>query len=166
MIDADRIAPRLYQGSAPPLGTELRRAGFDMLVLMAEEHQPDARAFDGIAVVHGPIDDAELTELEWQHVVRAARIVARRHQSGGRILVTCMAGLNRSGITTALALHLLTGCSGKDAVKIVQARRDFALGNKSFVRRLAKIPPTLLARSDYHTSGNLIGALARADALR
>lgn len=140
-IDATRILPRLYQGSIPPTGATLRRAGFGALVLAAEEHQPSARHFPGLYVLHAPLDDHEypLTGQEWTQIATAAEFAAVGVRKGMRVLVTCQAGLNRSGIITAMAVMMLTGCSGDQAVRLVQSRREDALCNSSFAAQLSNL---------------------------
>lgn len=144
-LDITEIAPRLWQGSAPPPGGEVKRAGFDLLVLAAYEYQPQASVFGGIHVIHAPMDDSKLTGKKWLQVVSAARTVYKRVAAGGTVLVTCAAGRNRSGIITAVALHLLTGKSGIHVVRRIQALRKDALTNGSFVQRLVQLRATTLS---------------------
>jgi protein-tyrosine phosphatase len=140
-IDASRVLPRLYQGACPPTGRALHVAGFDALVLCAEEYQPDSCAFPGVAVMHCPLDDHlhPLSRKEWVQIVSAAKFVVASCARGARVLVTCQAGLNRSGIVTAVAVMMLTNCSGKEAVELVQRRRQWALCNSSFEAQLLRL---------------------------
>ena len=109
--DFDHIVDNLYQGAAPPFGDAVAKLGFDTLVLCAKENQRED-LYPGIEVVLAPGDDDVRVERmmrdlpTWQ---QAAQIVAERVASGKKVLVTCMAGLNRSGMVTALALHQITG---------------------------------------------------------
>jgi len=141
-IDASEIAPGLYQGSEPPRGHALRHCGFDTLVLAAEEIQPGSVDFPGVTVVHAPNNDdgSPITKGQWQTAVQAAELVARRVRGGERVLVTCAAGRNRSGLVSALALHMLTGISGAEAARIVKARRPNALTNRWFMAALFRVP--------------------------
>ena len=135
MIDATRIGDNIHQGSAttPELAAA---AGFTMLVLCAQEHQPVAHPGCSIKVVHCPMDDAVLTAEEWKRAVRAAREVASHMMRGGRALVTCFAGRNRSGLVTALALNIATGAPYPGIIKHIRNRREGALTNRSFVEAL------------------------------
>lgn len=132
--DFDHIVDNLYQGAAPPFGDAVAKLGFDTLVLCAKENQRED-LYPGIEIVLAPGDDDVRVERmmrdlpTWQ---QAAQIVAERVASGKKVLVTCMAGLNRSGMVTALALHQITGWSGKDIVEHIQASRDMALCNDTF----------------------------------
>lgn len=135
-IDASRIVSRVYQGAAPPPGNQVRRCGFSLLVLCAEEYQPPGELFDGVQVLHVPLDDAELSAAEWQRAAKGARAVCKHVMGKGRALVTCMAGRNRSGLVTAMTLRLLTGAKGDAIVDHIQRRRAHALTNRSFVQAL------------------------------
>jgi hypothetical protein len=137
-FDADRLAPKLYQGSAPPPGPELRARGFDVLVLAAEEIQPPSWAFPGVQVIHAPSDDGEIIPERSAHA--AAQEVARALKQGKRALVTCAMGLNRSGIISALALWYATGRPGHECVALVQRKRRSALCNHWFVEYLSALP--------------------------
>jgi protein-tyrosine phosphatase len=143
-LDATKIAPKIYQGSMPPPGTHVRACGFDVLVLMAETHEytdeggyvPGNVSFPGVKVIHAPIDDGVLSESEWTEAIAAATQTARYVRKGARVLITCRMGRNRSGLVTALTLHMLTRKSGGQIVKHVQMMRSGALTNRSFVRAL------------------------------
>jgi protein-tyrosine phosphatase len=61
-------------------------------------------------------------------------LVVDRVKAGRNVLVTCMAGQNRSGIVTAMALCKLTGASGQECVDHVSRTRPFALNNRTFAQ--------------------------------
>ena len=128
--------PRLWQGGAPPTGPRVRRAGFDRLVLCAEEYQPEAERFEGVAVFHAPNDDTfQLTQLQWHGARRASLEVADALRRGEKVLVTCAAGLNRSGLVSAMAMLRLAGTAAdaEAVVAQIQERRFMALCNDAFV---------------------------------
>lgn len=141
MIDADEVCPGLWQGSVPPKGTELRQAGFNLLVLCAYEHQQPTMDFPGVSLLRIPLDDvsdAVSDRVLLAHVLPVAHAVAGMVMDGMKALVTCHMGLNRSGLIVGLALRELTGWSGEDRVaRIRAARGPFALGNSQF-RRLVE----------------------------
>lgn len=136
--DFDPIIQNLFQGAAPPYGETVAKLGFDTLVLCAKENQRED-LYPGVEVVLAPgDDDARVNRMmrdlpTWQ---QAAQIVAERVAAGKKVLVTCMAGLNRSGMVTGLALHQITGWSGADVVEHIQAARDMALCNDTFAEYL------------------------------
>ena len=145
-IDANEVVPGLWQGSVPPQGGALRRAGFQAVILCAREHQPSGSLFRGIRVFRAPLDDDPkgLTAREIDTWLAAASKVALLVRGGtrlgSRVLVTCQAGLNRSGIVVAQALKL-NGHSAEDAIAAVRrARGDWALCNEAFVKAL-RAPP-------------------------
>ena len=141
LLKASRILPGLYQGPKPPTGPLLRRLGFRLLVLCANEYQPAAPLFEGVRVIHAPNDDGpSMTQEQEQRVKAAAIEVAKAIRARQRVLVTCRMGHNRSGLVTAAALHLLTGRSGRTCAAYVQAARPGALRNPYFVGELAKLP--------------------------
>ena len=131
----------LAQGGQPATGRPSR--DFDVLVLAAEKYQPARLMFaPRTRVVYAPIDDAELTMREAYTAEIASAIVADALRAGRSVLSTCMAGRNRSGLVSALALTKLHGWSGAYAADRVRATRPNALTNPSFLRYLAAIPGT------------------------
>ncbi len=147
---AHEVYPRMWQGSAPPIGNFVRGRGFTHLALCAMEYQvgPPEEAFPGVTVFYAPNDDA-FDGIGWalaKGVVETARKVATAVHAGGRVLVTCREGKNRSGIVSALAIVMLTGNPGFECAKIVQESRPRALRNPAFLDMLGGIPahPELL----------------------
>lgn len=136
--DVNKIVSNLYQGAAPPLGNFVAERGFKTLVLAAVENQDDS-LYPGVEVIKAPgeDDDTDLsifndTLPSW---ILAGRAVAKRVAAGDKVIVTCMAGLNRSGFITAIALrHLYKEWSGKQIVEHIQSRRRYALCNQLFER--------------------------------
>jgi protein-tyrosine phosphatase len=139
-LDANEIAPGLYQGSFPEDGTSLR--GFQVLVLCAEELQPRSAEFPHVnEVIHAPLDDGKLDEEQVGVALRAAQRVAGHLRARRRVLVTCAMGRNRSGLVCALALLILCpSMEGETAVKRIRSRRCGALVNPYFVDFLSRLP--------------------------
>jgi protein-tyrosine phosphatase len=146
MLKATRIASGMYQGPCPLSTDQVRAHRFTVLAFCAMEIQPmlPAHLQRGLAVLYVPLNDnpnEPMTDAEWELARDAGKEVARLTALGDRSLVTCAAGLNRSGIVNAVALHYRFGCSGAEAVAQIRATRGAAaLGNPSFVQRLAKLP--------------------------
>jgi hypothetical protein len=145
-VECSRVAPALWQGSAPPLTAVTGRAlPFDLVVLCAEEYQagglagPDRPFGRRARVMRVPLDDShtsrDVSSSRVALAVSAARAIARLYRTGGaRILVTCMQGRNRSGLVTALTLVEM-GFQAKDAIGHVRhARGPSALSNPRFVK--------------------------------
>jgi len=135
-IDATKIAPRLYQGSAPPIGKAVAQCGFDVLVLAAIEYQPPDELFPGAVVLRAPIDDAPIDRSSWRIALTAANRVASAVRKGQRVLVTCNMGMNRSGLIVALSIHILTGQDSKNVVQHIKRMRRGSLSNRSFVQAI------------------------------
>lgn len=137
--EASHIIGTLYQGDRPPLGADL--TDFDLLVLCAQEWQPRVRdgTFIGVGeVYHCPLDDAgwrPLDPCEIAAITTAAKTVAMYLRANKKVLVTCAAGLNRSGVVSAMAMRMAYGVTPPRAIMLVRhARGQFALSNASFVR--------------------------------
>jgi protein-tyrosine phosphatase len=85
-----------------------------------------------------PMEDDDRVD---PRVVDVAAFVAALLRSGGRVLVHCTEGLNRSGVVVARALIDL-GWSSADAIELVRLRRGptedgfLALANPHFVEWL------------------------------
>lgn len=141
-IDATRIVPHLWQGAKPPEGWAVSDAGFDILVLCAKERQKGK--YEGVAVYYCSLNDDDeehpLLDSEWRRARAMAHVVAAAVEHGKNVLVTCYQGRNRSGLVTALSLHLLRGWPGDRCVLEVRARRAGALENDSFVENLKALP--------------------------
>lgn len=147
MIEAHEIVPGLWQGSQPYTGSRLADAGFGALVLCAVEYQPPRGAFPGLQVLHAPNEDDPLfpmSKADLETAVWAATRVQGFLAEGKKVLVTCVAGINRSGLVVALALHKTFGYSGESCIDIVRDRRllrdGVALRNPQFVDALLKLP--------------------------
>lgn len=140
---AHKITDRLFQGGFPPPGDRLSNAGLDVLVLAAAEHQ-DASLYPRVTVICAPGDDDTRRHRLDQFIDgwrSAATQVVEHVKAGRNVLVTCMAGQNRSGLITALVLRELTGWSGSRLVNHISRRRPFALNNSTFVDYLIEVFP-------------------------
>lgn len=139
-----RIAPKLWQGPCPPSFQRVIEDGFSLVVFCADEIQPTVLPPRQLQVLYAPMDDnaaRPINDEEWALAVRAARLVATASHAGERCLVTCAAGLNRSGLVSALALHYRFGVPGRDAIALVRrGPGPAALHNASFVARLLPLP--------------------------
>lgn len=142
VFDADEIYPGLWQGAFPPGKKFLAKKGFDVLVLAAAEHQ-DVSFYEDIEIILAPGDDDERPHRAakfysmWEQV---ATTVASYVLNGKKVFVSCIAGHNRSGFITALALRKLTKKSGKECIEQIRKYRGpNALDNMAFVDYLEKL---------------------------
>jgi len=85
--------------------------------------------------------DAVIDAAEWAHGL---------WRRGQRVLIRCQAGLNRSGLVTALVL-LLDGWDPADAIEEIRTRRSpWALCNQQFADWLLDEAPSALAARQQH----------------
>jgi hypothetical protein len=128
--------------SGSPIDYEwLRRERIDLVVDVADPHfllladRLGPTTYRKEALVDGPELPATviLDELVREVVTAVA--------GGRRVLVACAGGRNRSGLVLGLAVRELLACSGAEALRLVQSRREDALNNETFARHLAALPP-------------------------
>lgn len=136
-----QIVPGLFQG-----GTE-----DDDVVQVArgERHQSDV-PYDVIVTLYASASpapwgveevrygfyDASLRGSDVSRVVRAARFAYQRLVDGEAVLIRCQAGMNRSGLVTALVL-VMAGLTPGQAIALIRQRRSpGALFNEHFVEWL------------------------------
>jgi hypothetical protein len=139
---ADEILPRLYMGGtqhqatvAEPMPLQVlgARRQYDAVATLYAWAQPVGWEVEELR--YGFADGA-LGTADTARVVRAARWVHARWQAGDRVLVRCQAGLNRSGLVTALVL-VLDGWQPGEAIAHLRDRRSpHVLCNRQFVRWL------------------------------
>lgn len=140
--DISKIWRTLYQGAAPPYGDLVARKGFDVLVLTATDNA-NPIFYHNVSVIVAPGDDDERPHRlqrflpAWE---QAGVDVAAAVNEGKKVLVTCMAGQNRSGLVAAIALNRMTGWSGQVCLDHIRSRRPFALSNKTFADYVAHLP--------------------------
>lgn len=148
MLEANEIVEGLWQGSYPKPGPQVAQEGFEILVLTAREWQTPADEYPGVEVIHAPNDDHPsypFTQESLDTAINAGFEVAQAVRNKRKVLVTCAAGLNRSGLVSALALHFLFGWGGPQCMAHVRIRRGLwrtpgVLYNQDFVRALSKVP--------------------------
>jgi hypothetical protein len=124
-----------------------------VIVLCAEELQFDKDAWldEFEEIVRAPNDDSVLSKKQAAIAVSAARKVVQHFNKGNVVLVSCAQGRNRSGLVSAMALHMITGRPGKECVAIVKKCRDNALTNPWFNRFLDQIPEKRRQSKRYHS---------------
>ena len=136
------IAPNLFQGGTDDL---------DVIHLPVTNNRPRTDLpFDSIVTMYAwarPADwnvqefrygvpDASITDIDLARLREAVEFGYARWKSGDRVLIRCQAGLNRSGLVTALIL-IKDGFSAESAINIIrQARGEHALFNTKFTNWL------------------------------
>ena len=150
---ASEIAPGLFMG-----GT----ADSDVVqVAQPGSRLGDDRPYDAVATLYAwaqPVPweveevrygfgDCDIQYADTERILRVARWAWRRWVAGDRVLIRCQAGLNRSGLITALVL-MLDGYDAADAVALIRAQRSrWCLCNEHFVAWLSREAPALIAPS-------------------
>ncbi len=141
----DEVAPGLFQGGTPdddwrptheinlalqPSRDAAMEASIDAVVTLFARATPWG---SGVMELRYGFPDARPSAATLEQVVEAARWAHRRWTSGERVLIRCQAGLNRSGLVTALVL-MMEGSSVAEAIAAIRsARAGVALCNTHFV---------------------------------
>lgn len=136
------ILERLYMG-----GTDDK----DVIHLPANPYaRRDDLPFDSIVTMYAwarPADwkvqeyrygvpDARISDMDLSRLRQAVNWGYKQWKKGDRVLIRCQAGLNRSGLVTALIL-IKDGMSPEDAIRTIRKNRaDIALFNEHYVNWL------------------------------
>lgn len=146
LVEASEIIPGLWQGSFPEPGPEVAKSGFTLLILCAQEYQMADEDYPGVRVIRAPNQDdsTPLSRNRLKIALDAAREAADELRAGGKVLSTCAAGLNRSGLVTGITLHLYKGWDGDKCIQHVRNQRGDrhglkALFNPIFAKAIKKI---------------------------
>ncbi len=79
------------------------------------------------------VPDGRIAEIDLDRLRHAVEFGYQRWKSGDRVLIRCQAGLNRSGLVTALIL-MKDGLSAQDAIDLIRKQRHTdALFNQNFL---------------------------------
>jgi len=140
-LDISHITSTLYVGGHPPPGSLRQPYGIQqslhpnigVLVSVAKERPVSSGDHVGLLVYHTPLqDNGPPTPTERQLASLASKFVADQLQKGYVVLVTCLAGINRSAWVAAWALKR-QGMTGKEAVRLIRkARGNHVLSNEFF----------------------------------
>jgi len=124
------ILPGLFMGMRPP-----SYVGYD-LVISCEMHlarQPMGD-YEGMTL-HLPMLDEDDFILDRSKIEAAAELAATIMDAGGKVLVHCTGGLNRSGVVVVGIVRQATNCTAAEALQAVRKRRDeYVLCNRAFER--------------------------------
>jgi protein-tyrosine phosphatase len=132
------IAPNLFQGGTDDLDvihlavTNNRKRTdlpFDAIVTLYAWARP---ADSDVQEFRYGVPDASISDIDLARLRDAVEFGYARWKSGDRVLIRCQAGLNRSGLVTALLL-IKDGMSPERAIALIrEARGEDALFNTSF----------------------------------
>ncbi len=134
--EANEVIPYLFMGGAPPASAGLSEF-FDVIVLCSSEYQPSDTCYPHSLVIHCPFEDniEPIPQYLRKEMVSVSDFITSQVKSKKRVLVTCFAGLNRSGLITALTLTRGFNKSGPECVSLIRsARGNKALSNPMFLK--------------------------------
>ena len=98
------------------------------------------------------IYDSDVSHFDLKSLFDVVRFAHDEWIAGKRVLIRCQAGLNRSGLVTALVL-VRSGYSPQDAIELIRKRRNsLALFNRQFVKFLMSLDAEKWRRSNWHSS--------------
>jgi protein-tyrosine phosphatase len=135
---ANRVYGRLWMGGCPTPLFELRKH-FNCLVLCANDYQLVKNPWADIEVINAPLADSgePMLKSEPEMAVKAAGAVIGRLLRDQNVLVTCIAGRNRSGLVCAITLCKGFGFTPDQAISMIRsARTDRAFRNSYFEKFL------------------------------
>lgn len=117
---------------------------FDVVVTLYGDAQP---APWGVREHRYGFADGSLSATDAAVVIDLARTAHAAWRSGSRVLVRCQAGVNRSGLVTALVL-MLEGYSAESAIALLRERRaSVVLCNSDFEGWLLTCAATAITSS-------------------
>ena len=132
------IAPNLFQGGTDDLDViHLAQTNnrprtdlpFDAIVTMYAWARP---ADWNVQELRYGIPDNLISDIDLNRLRKAVDFAHQQWKSGDRVLIRCQAGLNRSGLVTALVL-IKEGYSPDQAIDLIRAQRgEDALCNSQF----------------------------------
>ena len=149
------IAPNLFMGGTDdadviqnPIARNIRRTDmpFDSIVTMYAWAQP---ADWNIQEFRYGVPDASIAQIDLARLKQAVEFGYNRWLSGDRVLVRCQAGLNRSGLVTALILMSAGLDAGTAIEEIRKKRAEVALFNNEYVTWLINSGAQFLAASSF-----------------
>lgn len=117
----------------------LRAAGVTLVVNLWSKPDPDLAWFYRGGYVHYPIPDGRLGPATATLLTVIAARAMGTIQSGGKVLVQCHAGRNRSAMLAAIVVRALTGKAGSEALAAVRAARPNAVANPEFEAYLTQL---------------------------
>ena len=84
-------------------------------------------------------DDDEGYPILTKHLLAASAFIRTAREQGGRVLIHCQAGINRSGCIAVAELMLTERLPVLEAIQRVKAARGVLLSNTSFQRQLVEL---------------------------
>ena len=151
----NEIAPNLFMGGTDDedvihnasTGRRRRDLPFDSIVTMYAWAQP---ADWKVQEFRYGVPDAAIALIDLQRLKQVVDFGYGRWMAGDRLLVRCQAGLNRSGLVTALIL-MTSGMDADSAIALIRSNRaEIALFNDHYVEWLRTEAANFLAVQPKH----------------
>ena len=149
------IAPNLFMGGtadedvihqAAPYNKVRTDLPFDAIITMYAWANP---ADWKVQEFRYGIYDSDISQIDLDRLKQAVEFGYNRWLSGDRVLVRCQAGLNRSGLVTALIM-MSTGLDAETAIEQIRKNRaEIALFNTHYVEWLMSEGAQFLAPTRY-----------------
>ena len=149
------IAPNLFMGGtadedvihqAAPYNKARTDLPFDAIITMYAWANP---ADWKVQEFRYGIYDSDISQIDLDRLKQAVEFGYNRWLSGDRVLVRCQAGLNRSGLVTALIM-MSTGLDAETAIEQIRKNRaEIALFNTHYVEWLMSEGAQFLAPTRY-----------------
>ena len=138
----------LFQAGIKEIPGILCNENISLLILAAREYQPSyinntCGGFKKAFKLYVPMRDTILfTPGKFRKTLKnakaAADLAAEHIMSGGKVLSTCAAGWNRSGLVSGFTLKKITALPGKKIVSLIKRNRcSDALSNPLFAAVIA-----------------------------
>ena len=140
---ADEILPGLFQGGTEddavvgcraPAGHRSLSSPYDTIVTLYADALPAAW---GVEEMRYGFPDSSLTPTVVGKALRLAAFAHARWTAGERVLIRCQAGVNRSGLITALVL-MVDGRTAHEAIELIRERRAPAVLEQRAFRAVAR----------------------------
>lgn len=138
------IQPQLFMGGTAdddvcygPAGQKAPQEDdtFDCVVTLYAHAKP---VYWGIEEMRYGFVDRGIEDINLERLGDVVVWAYKKWQGGNRVLIRCQAGLNRSGLVSALVL-MYKGASANEAIRIIRLTRSAdALFNKNYVTWLRK----------------------------
>jgi Dual specificity phosphatase, catalytic domain len=143
----DEILPNLFQGGTDDddtiweksrEGARITKDDFDVVITAYQYANP---ADWLVKEVRYPFyDSPNMSGIDFKELFQVVRIAHEDWKSGKKVLIRCQAGLNRSGLITALVL-MREGYSAEEAICLIRDKRSgYALFNSTFEKWLLSLP--------------------------
>ena len=121
---------------------ELRELGVDSVICMLRKRDPDLDNLDWLTYSSFPTPDSrrdgsrEIDPKARLAISKAAVLAVSEINSGRRVLIHCISARDRTPTTAALALVLLEGITGAEAMMRIKSIKPTTFTNRSFVNYL------------------------------